>query len=509
MDEEAIRLKKQQILHRLNSKMKYMGRIHGSNTSITDETQLAPLRHSTGQQRNKQSLSTPRATHKFSHQKDSRISNDTSDSLSNLAHSREQYILKLRQRIDDMKSAQTSRGYASLRNKEGRAPKASDDELVQYTMMMQSIHNLQSMRSNSLALNEDETSDLEKHLPAPNRSKGKSPKPKTSGSDDSQHYNYSNDGYRTRNINRPYTNQLDARLDSALRPLPKISQKNSGRRENSLSNADAIPFGKDVTIDQSDEEYSASNPQPATVTTSEVSKMIPATKTVKSKPGLSIFSAFSHKTTPPSLISRTTSSSNSENLDDNESFMSTPKVRRAPSSKAATPKKVAVDVEESLNEREDIGPTFPCKYCQRAFVKDRLQKHELVCQRTIKSKKRRGSFDPQKMRLKGTEMESFNRSSTTSKSNMSLSGKDKPSKSSNWRQKHEQLRATLQEARKMQSLIAQGVKPSDLPSPKIAENTGKECSSCGRKFAEGAWERHTKICSNLKHGPPRRKPTLK
>ena len=46
-----------------------------------------------------------------------------------------------------------------------------------------------------------------------------------------------------------------------------------------------------------------------------------------------------------------------------------------------------------------------CPICQRQFNKDRLEKHQAICEKS--SKKKRKVFDPVKMRVKGTESEGY------------------------------------------------------------------------------------------------------
>lgn len=54
-------------------------------------------------------------------------------------------------------------------------------------------------------------------------------------------------------------------------------------------------------------------------------------------------------------------------------------------------------------------PTDPnlaqCPICTRSFAKDRLDKHKVICEKS--GKKKRKVFDPVKMRVQGTESESY------------------------------------------------------------------------------------------------------
>lgn len=65
-----------------------------------------------------------------------------------------------------------------------------------------------------------------------------------------------------------------------------------------------------------------------------------------------------------------------------------------------------------------------CSLCGRSFASDRIEKHESICAKT-KSKKRK-VFDITKMRVKGTEAESFVLSAPTSRNNQSTMNNKKP-----------------------------------------------------------------------------------
>jgi hypothetical protein len=84
-----------------------------------------------------------------------------------------------------------------------------------------------------------------------------------------------------------------------------------------------------------------------------------------------------------------------------------------------------------------------CPNCGRNFAADRLQKHINVCTH----QKQRKVFDATKMRVKGTEAESFLR-------------KKKPqevkSRPSNWRVKHEEFIAAVRYAKMAGKVEKQG-----------------------------------------------------
>lgn len=51
-----------------------------------------------------------------------------------------------------------------------------------------------------------------------------------------------------------------------------------------------------------------------------------------------------------------------------------------------------------------------CKFCQRRFATDRLEKHEEICGRTLK--KKRKVYDAVKHRVQGTEAECYTKKGT-------------------------------------------------------------------------------------------------
>ncbi|XP_067132459.1 uncharacterized protein [Centruroides vittatus] len=141
--------------------------------------------------------------------------------------------------------------------------------------------------------------------------------------------------------------------------------------------------------------------------------------------------------------------------------------------------------------------TVNCSLCGRHFAKDRIEKHEVICQKI--NQKKRKVFDACKMRVKGTEAESFVRKG--------ISVKEEPvKKKSNWRTKHESFLESIREAKRVQKHLAAGGKISDLPPPKPSENPDYvQCPYCNRKFNEAAADRHIPKCKNIVSNKPRRK----
>lgn len=48
-----------------------------------------------------------------------------------------------------------------------------------------------------------------------------------------------------------------------------------------------------------------------------------------------------------------------------------------------------------------------CKYCQRRFATDRIEKHQEICARTLK--KKRKTYDAVRHRVQGTEVEGYSK----------------------------------------------------------------------------------------------------
>ncbi|XP_063985521.1 zinc finger C2HC domain-containing protein 1C-like [Diachasmimorpha longicaudata] len=139
-----------------------------------------------------------------------------------------------------------------------------------------------------------------------------------------------------------------------------------------------------------------------------------------------------------------------------------------------------------------------CKICGRKFAADRLSLHEQICAKT--TQKKRKTFDPVVQRVKGTELEPFVKK-------LGKKGSDKKAKKpevkSNWRRKHEDFINAIRSAKQMQAHLAAGGKLSDLPPPPASDTSDYiQCPHCGRKFNQGAAERHIPKCEHMLHNKP-------
>lgn len=91
------------------------------------------------------------------------------------------------------------------------------------------------------------------------------------------------------------------------------------------------------------------------------------------------------------------------------------------------------DVDQAIKATPGAKPAgkvhmVPCRFCERTFAEDRVEKHEGVCKKVFLTKRK--VFDETKMRIKGTELEDFSGNGSTE----DISGKSK-SKKADWRKK--------------------------------------------------------------------------
>ncbi|XP_012272332.1 uncharacterized protein LOC105695388 isoform X2 [Orussus abietinus] len=140
----------------------------------------------------------------------------------------------------------------------------------------------------------------------------------------------------------------------------------------------------------------------------------------------------------------------------------------------------------------------PCKVCGRRFAQDRVGLHEQICSKT--GQKKRKQFDAMMFRVKGTELEPFVKKSTLKKPEPKSKKSDPKS---NWRRKHEDFINAIRSAKQVQAHLAAGGKLSDLPPPPASDTSDYiQCPHCGRKFNQGAAERHIPKCQHMLHNKP-------
>lgn len=153
---------------------------------------------------------------------------------------------------------------------------------------------------------------------------------------------------------------------------------------------------------------------------------------------------------------------------------------------------------------EDDGPVnlVACRFCGRKFGENRIQKHEEICMKASKKKKK--VFDSSKMRLQNSEAAAFvGKNQPTKEVKKTINGKPK------YQVEHEKLVAAMRAARQYQKYendVAKGInaKPPPMPAFEEAEDDRQECPYCGRKFGEQQLQRHMNSCPRKNNPPPRR-----
>lgn len=148
--------------------------------------------------------------------------------------------------------------------------------------------------------------------------------------------------------------------------------------------------------------------------------------------------------------------------------------------------------------------TVECKTCKRFFNEDRIEKHAVICEKTVT--KKRKPFDATKHRVQGTDAEKYvnKKKSVALASAKSNKAAEAPPKKSTWRTKHEDFINAIRAAKEVQAHLAKGGKLSDLPPPPPSENPDYvQCPHCQRRFNEAAASRHIPKCADMMHNKPK------
>uniref|UniRef100_A0A0P5XF92 Zinc finger C2HC domain-containing protein 1B n=1 Tax=Daphnia magna TaxID=35525 RepID=A0A0P5XF92_9CRUS len=174
-----------------------------------------------------------------------------------------------------------------------------------------------------------------------------------------------------------------------------------------------------------------------------------------------------------------------------------PVVESSPTKNATMPRKSIFATGPSAGGKDGL---IACSLCGRNFASDRIEKHEGICAKT-KAKKRK-VFDITKMRVKGTEAESFvlappgrnNQQNNNSSNKKPISigqhilqqqqqaakvtaapsaKESEDSKKADWRKKHESFIEAIRAAKAMQKHLKAGGKLSDLPPPPPSDTSTK------------------------------------
>ncbi|XP_046401523.1 zinc finger C2HC domain-containing protein 1C-like [Ischnura elegans] len=212
---------------------------------------------------------------------------------------------------------------------------------------------------------------------------------------------------------------------------------------------------------------------------------------------------------PPSNSTALRSKPSSEDTSPKKSPAATPVKISQANSTSARPRPTATKSPSTMSASASRAPTASkrappassgansdlpqCKNCGRHFAADRLALHESICLKT--SKKKRKVFDPTKMRVKGTEAESYLR-------HPAAKAKVVQPPKSDWRRKHEDFIRSIRDAKAAQAHVAAGGKLSDLPPPPPMDTSHLiPCPHCGRKFNDAAAERHIPRCKDIINKP--------
>ena len=135
----------------------------------------------------------------------------------------------------------------------------------------------------------------------------------------------------------------------------------------------------------------------------------------------------------------------------------------------------------------DEGPPpemAPCSICSRNFAKDRLARHEAICQK--QATKKRKVFGESAERLKLQEKAAAEEAKRA---------EEKAKKKAIWKAQHE----AFQNALKTAAAVAKGEAPP--PDLHEVEDDRTPCPHCGRKFAKDTADRHIPKCAQTKAKP--------
>lgn len=154
-------------------------------------------------------------------------------------------------------------------------------------------------------------------------------------------------------------------------------------------------------------------------------------------------------------------------------------------------------------------PLIKCRYCDRKFAAEALQRHEPICAKS--AAKKRKPFDSHKQRVEGTELQNYRPPKTTGrggKSGAVAGGIGGGRSTSNWRQKHEELVGAIRNARQTKRAMETGG-PLPPPPPPSINPDYVQCPYCGRRFNETAAERHIPFCKSRNEKLPPMKTSTK
>ena len=180
----------------------------------------------------------------------------------------------------------------------------------------------------------------------------------------------------------------------------------------------------------------------------------------------------------------------------------------------------------------DSDGRMSCAICNRKFAPDRLGVHQKICRKLnarkvevfdTKEQRTKDFEDVEKTRgpSRGKKKKDFEdvektrgpsrgkkKTSSGNSGKYALGGLQQPtsqsSKSSSWRDKHNDFQKKIREAKKVQRFLDKGGDVMDLPPAERDENDYKDyvnCPHCGRNFNQTAGARHIPKCKNIVNKP--------
>nr|CRZ23088.1 Bm5523 [Brugia malayi] len=136
---------------------------------------------------------------------------------------------------------------------------------------------------------------------------------------------------------------------------------------------------------------------------------------------------------------------------------------------------------------------YPCEICGRNFVKNSLMKHEVICQKMVKAKRK--VFDSGKQRATGSDI-TIDNVINARKEREKLGGTF-PRPKTSWREKHETFVNAVSTSKQTNNSLR-----ADTPFSVVPKDYVK-CEYCERSFNKAAAERHIPFCKTQqkKKGP--------
>jgi hypothetical protein len=145
------------------------------------------------------------------------------------------------------------------------------------------------------------------------------------------------------------------------------------------------------------------------------------------------------------------------------------------------------DDNDNNNEGGDESDNrAPCRYCKRKFGKEALARHEAICAKLSKTKKKKRVFDARQMRLAGTEAAKFAKGIDS----------EPVAKKKNFRAEHERLVRQLRQGRGDSGAPEPGG-GKQAPPPIPDDDDRVSCPHCGRKFATDVLKKHVPSCERI------------